>query len=321
MEPRHPPLELRLLRYFVTVAEEMHFGRAAARLAMTQPPLSQAIRALEDALGVALFVRTKRTVELTPVGKDLLPEVRRLLAGADALRPLAQSLSRGEAGVLSLAFVSTADYGLLPALLREFGARFSGVRLQLTEATSDVQIEELVAGRIDAGLVIPPLPPRHAMSLSYLPVAREPLVVAMSAEQSRALGTDERRAVALDEVAGAPLVVFPRRFAPGLHDIIMGCYGAAGLTPRIGQEAIQMQTIVSLVSAGLGVALVPESLRHLQRTGVVYRPLRPASVIDAANTADAVVETGLVWRAAEVSPVLAGFIEIVRSWAAAPSDL
>ncbi|SAK58582.1 LysR family transcriptional regulator [Caballeronia ptereochthonis] len=314
MEPRNPPIELRLLRYFVTVAEEMHFGRAAARLAMTQPPLSQAIRALEDALGVALFVRTKRTVELTPVGKDLLPEVRRLLASADALRPLAQSLARGEAGVLSLAFVSTADYGLLPALLRDFGARHPGVRLQLTEATSDVQIEELVAGRIDAGLVIPPLPPRYASSLSYVAVAREPLVIAMSADAALELGQGAEEwaetPVDLHDLAAAPLVVFPRRLAPGLYDIIMGCYGAAGLTPRVGQEAIQMQTIVSLVSAGMGVALVPRSLRHLRRTGVVYRPLRP---LDESAT---LVETGLVWRAAEVSPVLAGFIEIVRTRAA-----
>ncbi|SAL19575.1 LysR family transcriptional regulator [Caballeronia arvi] len=296
-------MDLRLLRYFVTVAEELHFGRAAARLAMTQPPLSQAIRALEDALGVPLFVRTKRTVELTPVGKDLLPEVRRLLASADALRPLAQSLARGEAGVLSLAFVSTADYGLLPVLLRDFGTRYPGVRLQLTEATSDVQIEELVAGRIDAGLVIPPLPPRYASLLEYVPITREPLMIAMSAKQAEALDSNEDTPVDLRDLAAAPLVVFPRRLAPGLHDIIMGCYGAAGLTPRIGQEAIQMQTIVSLVSAGMGVALVPQSLRHLRRTGVVYRPLqRPGPI----------VETGLVWRAAEVSPVLAGFIEIVR---------
>ena len=287
MEQRNPPIELRLLRYFVTVAEEMHFGRAAARLAMTQPPLSQAIRALEEALGVALFVRTKRTVELTPVGKDLLPEVRRLLASADTLRPLAQSLARGEAGVLSLAFVSTADYGLLPALLRDFGARYPGVRLQLTEATSDVQIEELVAGRIDAGLVIPPLPPRHATSLSYVAVAREPLVIAMSADAALQLGqgADEwaDTPVDLHDLAAAPLVVFPRRLAPGLYDIIMGCYGAAGLTPRIGQEAIQMQTIVSLVSAGMGVALVPHSLRHLRRTGVVYRPLRPNASASRRN--------------------------------------
>jgi DNA-binding transcriptional LysR family regulator len=292
--------DLRQWRYFVTVADERHFGRAAARLSMTQPPLSQAIRALEEALGVALFARTKRSVELTAVGAALLPEVERLLAAADALPPLAQSLARGEAGSLSLAFVSTADYGLLPNLLREFGARNPHVRLQLTEATSDVQIDELAAGRIDAGLIIPPVPPRHAAVLSYLPVAREPLVVAMPADASKA---GEETPVRLAEVADLPLVIFPRRLAPGFYDIITGCYGAAGVTPRIGQEAIQMQTIVSLVSAGMGVALVPQSLRNLRRTGVIYRPL----------AADApVVETGLAWRTGDVSPVLAAFIEIVR---------
>ena len=309
--------DLRQLRYFVAVAEERHFGRAAQRLSMTQPPLSQAIRALEEALGVKLFARTRRTVELTPVGADLLPEVRKLLAAAEGLRPLAQSLVRGEAGALSLAFVSTADYGLLPELLREFAARYPHVRLQLTEATSDVQIDELVAGRIDAGLVISPLPPRHAAALTYLPVMRDPLVAALpsTAVRSRGRGGREGRGVPPDwdeapvtlaELADLPLVVFPRHLAPGFYDIITGCYGAAGLTPRIGQEAIQMQTIVSLVSAGMGVALVPQSLRNLRRTGVVYRPLAERAPI---------VETGLVWRTADVSPVLAGFIEIVRAHA------
>ncbi|MGF7133811.1 DNA-binding transcriptional LysR family regulator [Paraburkholderia sp. EB58] len=311
--------DLRQLRYFIAVAEEKHFGRAAARLSMTQPPLSQAIRALEETLGVELFARTKRSVELTQVGTDLLPEARRLLASAEALRPLAQSLARGEAGVLSLAFVSTADYGLLPSLLRDFGARHPRVRLQLTEATSDVQIDELVAGRIDAGLVIAPLPPRHAAQLSWLSIAREPLVIAMSTEMAARVegrgGDDGASAgaewldapISLRDVADAPLVIFPRRLAPGFYDIIMDCYGVAGLTPRIGQEAIQMQTIVSLVSAGMGVALVPQSLRNLRRTGVVYRPLRES--VPA-------IETGLVWRTAQVSPVLAGFIGIVRAHAA-----
>ncbi|WP_322050837.1 LysR family transcriptional regulator [Paraburkholderia bannensis] len=304
--------DLRQLRYFVAVAEEQHFGRAAARLSMTQPPLSQAIRALEETLGVELFARTRRSVELTAVGADLLPEVRRLLAAAEALRPLAQSLARGEAGVLALAFVSTADYGLLPALLREFGARYPRVRLQLTEATSDVQVEELVAGRIDAGLVIAPVPPRHAAQLAYLSVAREPLVIAMPTALAQRTGSPTtdgwcETPVSLREIAEAPLVVFPRHLAPGFFDTIMDCYGAAGLAPRVGQEAIQMQTIVSLVSAGMGVALVPQSLRHLRRTGVVYRPLA-----EAVPT----IETGLVWRAAEVSPVLAAFIDIVRAHAA-----
>ncbi|MBB5497218.1 LysR family transcriptional regulator [Paraburkholderia sp. MM5384-R2] len=316
--------DLRQLRYFVTVAEEKHFGRAAARLSMTQPPLSQAIRALEETLGVELFARTKRSVELTAVGADLLPEVQRLLAAAEGLRPLAQSLARGEAGVLSLAFVSTADYGLLPLLLRDFGARHPRVRLELTEATSDVQVEELVAGRIDAGLVIAPLPSRHAAQLSWLPIAREPLVIAMSTEMAQGLrgsvnaygkgsAAQDPAAewldmpVSLRDVADAPLVIFPRRLAPGFYDIIMDCYGVAGLAPRIGQEAIQMQTIVSLVSAGMGVALVPQSLRNLRRTGVVYRPL---------SESVPAIETGLVWRSDEVSPVLAGFIDIVRAHAA-----
>ncbi|WP_175673063.1 LysR substrate-binding domain-containing protein [Burkholderia ambifaria] len=297
-----PTPDLRQWRYFVTVADERHFGRAAERLSMTQPPLSQAIRALEDALGVALFVRTKRSVALTAVGAALLPDVRRLLASADALPPLARRLARGEAGSLSLAFVSTADYGLLPSLLRAFGARYPQVRLQLAEATSDVQIDELVAGRIDAGLVVPPVPPRHAAGLSYLPVVREPLVVAMPAAAAPDVPEDEP--VHLADLAALPLVIFPRRLAPGFYDIITGCYGAAGETPHIGQEAIQMQTIVSLVSAGMGVALVPQSLRNLRRTGVVYRPL----VGDAP-----VVETGLVWRTGDVSPVLAGFIDVVRA--------
>ncbi|HIC7208107.1 LysR family transcriptional regulator [Burkholderia stabilis] len=301
-----PTPDLRQWRYFATVADERHFGRAAERLSMTQPPLSQAIRALEDALGVALFVRTKRSVALTAVGAALLPDVRRLLASADALPPLARRLARGEAGSLSLAFVSTADYGLLPSLLRAFGARYPQVRLQLAEATSDVQIDELVAGRIDAGLVIPPVPPRHAAGLSYLSVVCEPLVVAMPAAASDA---PEDEPVRLADVAALPLVIFPRRLAPGFYDIITGCYGAAGETPRIGQEAIQMQTIVSLVSAGMGVALVPQSLRNLRRTGVVYRPLAGQAPV---------VETGLVWRTGDVSPVLAGFIDVVRAQGVAP---
>ncbi|WP_338926487.1 LysR family transcriptional regulator [Mycetohabitans endofungorum] len=299
--------DLRQLRYFVTLAEEQHFSRAAARLAMTQPPLSQAIRLLEDALGVRLFERTKRSVELTPVGAALLPEVRRVLAAADALAPLARSLAQGETGVLALAFVSSADYGLLPGLLRQFGERFPRVRLQLLEATSDVQIDELVAGRIDAGIVIPPIPPRHAAALSYLPIAREPLIVAMSCELAQALDTAYDQAeIELAQFADVPLVIFPRRLAPAFYDIIMGCYKAAGVVPRIGQEAIQMQTIVSLVSAGMGVALVPQSLHNLQRTGVAYRALRGALPV---------IETGLVWRTGDVSPVLASFIDVVRAHA------
>lgn len=312
-------MDLRQFRYFVAVAEERHFGRAAQRLSMTQPPLSQQIRALEASLGAPLFVRTNRSVELTAVGRQLLPEVRRILADADALPALAQGLAHGEVGTLSLGFVSTADYGILPPLLREFGERYPRVRLQLLEATSDVQVEALMDGRIDAGLFIPPVPARYANELSYLPIVREPLMLALpAAGAAEAEEVDEaadgavglpHAPVSLADYADAPLVIFPRRVAPAFYDIIMGCYAALGLTPRVGQEAIQMQTIVSLVSAGMGVALVPQSLCHLRRTGVTYRALRESSTL---------IETGLLWRTAEVTPVLEGFLETARAVAQTP---
>lgn len=303
-------LEIRLLRYFVTVAEELHFGRAAARLAITQPPLSQAIQSLEAMLGVELFVRTRRSVRLTSVGKDLLPEVQRMLGSADGLRSLAQSLARGEAGSLSLAFVSTADYGILPEVLRDYASSHPGVRLTLTEATSDVQAEEIVAGRVDAGLVIPPLPVRHRASLSYMPVIRESLIVALPESIASRLGLGPQAtrtmAVSLLDLSNEPLVIFPRHVAPGFHDTIMDYYAALGLTPTMGQQAIQMQTIVSLVSAGMGIALVPDSLRNLRRTGVVYCSLRDSL---------AQLETGLAWRTADAGPVLSGFIDVVGHYA------
>jgi len=317
-------LDLRQLRYFVTVAEELHFGRAARRLAMTQPPLSQQIQALEEEIGVPLFLRTRRSVALTPAGQQWLPEVRRVLADAAALPGLAQRLARGEAGTLSLAFVSTADYGILPDLLRRFRAHHPNVHLQLREATSDIQLEALMEGAIDAGLVIRPQLPAMPHGVSYLPLVREPLVLAVpqgwrprgAAQDSgdsedSGDGGDAQAGIALRDVAHEPLIIFPRRSAPAFYDIITGCYAREGLTPAIAQEAIQMQTIVSLVSAGMGVALVPASLCNLRRTGVSYLPLRDAGPD---------IETGLVWReagAGSVSPVLRSFIEIAGALASA----
>jgi len=303
-------LDLRQLRYFVTVAEELHFGRAARRLAMTQPPLSQQIQALEEEIGVQLFVRTRRSVMLTPAGQQWLPEVRRVLADAGALPGLAQRLARGEVGSLALAFVSTADYGILPDLLRHFRAQHPDVQLQLREATSDVQLEALAEGTIDAGLVIRPQLPVMPHGLSYLPLVREPLVLAVPDGWRPAGGTSVPQAVALRDAAREPLVIFPRRSAPAFYDIITGYYARDGLTPVIAQEAIQMQTIVSLVSAGMGVALVPASLRNLRRTGVSYLTL-----LDAGPE----IETGLAWRegAAGVAPVLRSFIDIATGLAGA----
>ena len=293
-------IELRQLRYFVAVAEENHFGRAAARLHMTQPPLSQTIQALEAALDTPLFQRTKRSVALTPAGAALLPEARRILQQAAALPDLARRAASGESGLLSLSFVSTADYSVLPPLLREFRERYPQVQIELREATTDVQLEDLMQGRIDAGLLIPPLHDKAKAELDYVTVLSEPLVLAAPQGLKALRGKGN---AGLKSVSDLPLIIFPRRIAPAFHDAILGCFRDAGLTPRIGQEAIQMQTIVGLVSAGMGIALVPQSVSNLKRPGVEYKPLSDKT---------AAFETGLAWRRDNPSPVLRAFLELLR---------
>jgi DNA-binding transcriptional LysR family regulator len=293
-------IELRQLRYFVAVAEESHFGRAAVRLHMTQPPLSQTIQLLEAALGTPLFARTKRSVTLTPAGAALLPEARRILQQAGALPDLVRRAASGESGLLTLSFVSTADYSVLPPLLREFRERYPQVQIDLREATTDVQLEHLLQGRIDAGLLIPPLPDKARAEFDYMTVMSEPLILAAPKGMKALRG---KNAIALKTLADMPLIVFPRRIAPAFHDAILACFRDAGLTPRIGQEAIQMQTIVGLVSAGMGIALVPQSVSNLKRPGVEYRSLTGKPPL---------VETGLAWRRDNISPVLHAFLELLR---------
>ncbi|WP_426210098.1 LysR family transcriptional regulator [Massilia sp. TWP1-3-3] len=293
-------IELRQLRYFVSVAEELHFGRAAARLHMTQPPLSQTIFALEAALEVALFERNRRGVALTTAGAALLPEARRLLAHAGELPELVQRAASGATGKLVLAFVSSADYSVLPPFLRAYRAAFPHVQITLREATSDLQLDDLMNGRIDAGLVIAPLPGKARTELDYLPVLSEPLILAAPAGLAALRG---KREADLRLMPPLPLIIFPRPISPSLYDAILAVFRAAGITPAIGQEAIQMQTIVGLVSAGMGIALVPESVSKLRRPGVQYRPLAQSTPL---------VETGLAWRRDNSSPVLQGFLELMR---------
>jgi len=294
-------LELRQLRYFVTVAEELHFGRAAARLHMTQPPLSQAIAALEDLLGAPLFLRNRRAVALSPAGSALLPEAKRMLAEADTLPELVRRAAAGEAGRLAIAFITSADYSVLPPFLRRYSERYPDVHLSLREATSDVQVEELLRGRIDAGFLIPPLPDRALAELDYLKVLDEPLILCAPAGLALPPGDAPVR---LQDLPHLPLIIFPREVSPALHDAILSCWRAAGITPAVGQQAIQMQTIVSLVSAGMGLALVPQSVSNLMRPGVEYRALADPTPR---------VDTGIAWRRDNPSPVLQGFLELLRT--------
>lgn len=260
--------ELWQLRYFVAVAERLHFGRAAEALHISQPPLSRAIRALEARLGVALFSRTRRKVELTPEGARLLEEARRILAQLERAIVELRGMAAGEQGRLRIGFVSLADYGVLPGLLKAYKSARPGVTLALREMLSPEQSAALAAGELDFGLLLPPV--SEAGRLEHLVVQRERFVAALPSRHRLAA---ERGKLAMGALAGEPLVMVPREIAPGLYDIVSGLAARAGISLNVAQEAIQMQTVVSLVSSGLGAAVVPGSVANLGRRGVVYREI------------------------------------------------
>lgn len=310
--PADPPIELRLWGQFVAVAEELHFGHAARRLHMTQPPLTQAIALLEKRLGVRLLDRTKRRVALTPAGVAVLPEARELLARALALTAQARAAAGGEAGRLRLGFVSTVGFAQLPQWVRAFRQQYPNVLLELIEATGDVQLAWLARGEIDAGFMLHS-PGFAPAGLERVLIASEPLVLALPEQHPLA----RQAALALNDVLAEPLVIFPRRIVPSLFDAIFALYHAAGRLPQVTQEAIQMQTIVNLVSAGLGVAWVPQSVRQFQRPGVVYRGIRATR-----RSALPGCETSLVWSDSSASPPLRKFLTFGQKFhtSATPQD-
>lgn len=261
-------MELRQLRYFVAVAEEANFSKAALRLHVSQPPLSMQIKALEKELGVHLFARSNRGVTLTPAGREFFEEVRSLLERLEQARLRVQQTARGEAGTLSVGFVSIADYGILPPALKDFRARFPRVEVQLHEMTTDAQIRALRDARLDVGIGLAPV---DEPDLHFKRVLREELVLAAPATHAVAKSDTP---LDLRELARESFIVPPREIAPGLYDLTIGHCRAHGFAPRITQQARQMQTVISLVSCGMGFALVPASVSNLRRPGVVYRALR-----------------------------------------------
>lgn len=291
-------MELRHLRYFVTVAEELHFGRAAERLHLSQPPLSMQIKALESEIGTQLLERSRRKVELTPAGSVLLREARDILARVEQATAAAQRAGRGEIGELTIGFISIADYNVLPQVLSEFRLRQPSVRLNLREATTDAQVLDLVQQRIDVGFVLAPIQDDRLATRALL---SEPLVAALPEPHPLARG---RGPLSVTRLADSPFILFPRHMAPGLYDDVVSFCRQAGFSPRVEQEAVQMQTIISLVSAGLGVAMIPASMRNLGRTGVVYRNLREPSPQ---------TEILVAWRKGETAPALVRFLESVET--------
>src|SRR5437764_9352240 len=256
--------ELRLVRYFVAVAEDSHFGRAAHRLHMAQPGLSQQIKSLEQQLGVRLLDRTSRQVRLTPAGDLLLDEGRRLLALAERTADQVRRAGLGQIGRVTVAAIGSATYDIIPRLLREHRQRFPDVEVLLRELSTPAQVHALRDGEIDVGFL-------------RLPADVEQLVAHVVREERMALMLPEShplaamREVPLRSLAHEPLIVFPAAPRPSWADTVVAACREAGFEPRVAQEAMESATVVSFVAAGIGVALVPEGLLILARPGVVWR--------------------------------------------------
>lgn len=287
-------MDLRRLRYFVVVAEEQSFSRAAQRLHIAQPPLSSQIKQLETELEVRLFDRTSRGVRLTEAGQLLLDEARRLLSQVEQAARAVRRAGNGEAGTITLGFVPSASNEVLPELLRVFRAGYPGVELFLREMRPDQVVKSLHAGQTDVGFLYLPL---EDPTLDVACVSREPLILALP--ESHALASES--SVELRQVAKEPFIMPARYQMPGLYAQVIEACQAAGFTPQAVQNDVWlMQTIVGLVAGELGVSLVPASLRNFRRTGVVYR-----SVADLSPT----VELGMIWRKDNRTPVIESFLQ------------
>lgn len=293
-------MELRHLRYFVAVAEELHFGRAAGRLHIAQPPLSRQIRDLEREVGTTLFERVPRGVELTPAGRAFLPEARLTLAQAERAQRTAQRAARGEIGRLRVGFVEAATYrGILPDVLGFFRTHLPDIGISLLEMDPIEQAEAFRDGRIDLGILHSP-PADSERWLRVEAVYSDALVAAIPRTHPLA----ERTRLTLGNLAEESFVLFPRYAAPALYDDIIARCRSAGFSPRIVQEAEGWHTLAGLVGAGVGVAFVPQSFTNFDRPQVAYRPVRALSVE---------MQMSAVWKRGERSPVRERFVTALQA--------
>ena len=294
-------MELRQLRYFAAVAEELHFGRAAERMNISQPPLSMQIRNLEGELGTRLFNRTSRQVELTVAGQVFLEEVERILSALDGAVQAARLAGEGVIGRLAISFIGPAMDTFLPGIIRKFHSRHPGIKMTLTEAGTNRQIEDLYAGGIQVGFAR--LYQHRLDGLVAQIVWRESYVLAVPCDNSLAF----QKKVALAQLKDEPFIMYPRSVQPQLYDSILACFEAMGFTPKIAQEARTKYTTIALVATGLGVAIVPSSSKAISRKGVSFLDIE-ASLPE--------IEIAMVWREKDKNPVLARFVEFVTQYQA-----
>jgi len=287
-------MELRHLRYFIAVADELHFGRAAARVHIAQPAVSRQIRTLEQEIGLNLFERDRRRVALTAAGAAFLEEARSILEHLERAVVTAHRAARGEIGSLRIGYVPAVVHTGLPEILRAFRKRFPRVEVRLQEMNPAIQVEALLAERVDVGFVRGPI---DEPALASTTVLKEPLVGVLPS--GHRLRSHKRLGLAM--LAKDPFVFQARSRGPGSHDDILTVCRRAGFSPQIVQEG-SFTDLLSLVASGAGVAIVPASLQAIRRAGVLFRPLRerPMTQLD------------MVWRKDAAMPVLREFLEHVQ---------
>lgn len=291
-------MELRQLRYFVAVAEELNFGRAAGRVHVAQPALSKQVMNLERELGARLLDRRGRKVELTEAGRVFLGRARAILEGLEEAGEATARAGRGETGRLTIGFTGMALYGAAPRVVKAFGERYPGVDLALREMRTPDMAKALRDRRVDVGFLHPPLRGDAGEALALEHMASEPLIAALPEDHELC----DLPEVSLGRLAEERFVIVPRDEGPELHDRVMGTCRASGLDPSVAnRNAPSQATALGLVAAGVGVSLVWQCMRNLGRSGVVYRTL-------SGQTPR--LETALAWREDDASPIPAAFVAL-----------
>jgi len=288
-------IDIRQMRYFVTLAETLHFGRAAEQLHITQPPLSRQITALEKELGVQLLERHSRRAKLTRAGQQFVGDARAAILAFDTACRNARFADKGEIGELAIGLMMHAAYTVMPGLTRRFMTEYPKVRVTLREVVPQELVEETLAGRFDVALTFFQA---DMGGLEMLPILRERLCLALPHKHPLA----GRPSIEARQLKDEPLIVIAEDVTPGFRKTIIDYCQAAGVLPLIRLEPQFQQTIVSLVAEGLGLAIVPESMQRLGFPGVVFRPLRKAPK----------VEHMVAWRADNLNPTLKPFLNIAR---------
>ena len=305
-------MELRHLRYFIAVADEKHITRAAEKLGIQQPPLSLQIRALEDELGVQLFRRKPRGVELTDAGAAFLERARLILDQVERATATTRRTARGEQGRVVVGFTSSAPFHpFVPRVFRTFREMSPLVSLVLEESGSSELVQGLHNEEIDAAFIRSPV--ADVVGLTVRPLLEEPMLVAVPSGHPLAKGVNSKTApLPLAALAKETFILYKRPGGPGLYDTIITACRGAGFSPRVGQEAPRIISTLNLVAAGLGVSVVPESLRRLQMDGVVYRRLEESAALSAPLI--------LACRRGENAAAVQRFIDLVQTTAEQMED-